>query len=110
MIKLVCPACGWSDFIRYDHDDTLYCMCCRLEYTDVRMLEKEVPDSEYDGYGLTLVISDDDDEEFYDELLTHYDEYWAGYMEADRFSSDGTESQDEADWQILDGPSPFEEK
>ncbi len=57
MIKLVCPCCGRSDFLKYDYDDvyhdTWYCLCCGLEFDDLRVLEKEVPDSEYDGYGLT---------------------------------------------------------
>lgn len=53
MIKLVCPCCGWSDFLKYDYDDayhdTWYCLCCGLKFDKFRVFEKEVTDSEYDG-------------------------------------------------------------
>lgn len=63
MIKLVCPCCGWSDFLKYDYDDvyhdTWYCLSCGLAFDNLRVLQKEVPDSECDGYGSDWVDADE---------------------------------------------------
>ena len=109
MIKLVCPCCGWSDFLKYDYDDvyhdTWYCLCCGLEFDDLRVLEKEVPDSEYDGYGLTIVNVDK--EAYYDEFLAHYDEYYAKYAVAIMNYESKEISGDGAGWVEADETCPF---
>ena len=60
MKKLVCPCCGWSDFLKYTDSDKVYCQACRLEYTEDEVLkfEKEVPEDETGDYGITVIDKD----------------------------------------------------
>lgn len=80
MIKYVCPVCGYSDFLVYDNDDSVYCLCCGFEYTvsDLKLLEKDVPDEEYDGNGITYI--DTEKEARYNEFMEHFDEHYANYV------------------------------
>ena len=81
MVKLVCPACGWSDFLKYKDDSSWHCQCCGMEYSDaeVKTFEKEVPESEYNGYGTTVI--DIEKEEFYEDFIENYDYYYTKYKE-----------------------------
>ena len=106
MVKLVCPACGWSDFLKYKGDSSWHCQCCGMVYSDaeVKTFEKEVPESEYNGYGVTII--DPDKEAFYDEFIANYDAYYAKYVTA--YAKEDEEEKDESDWEKVEGPTPFD--
>ena len=110
MVKLVCPVCSWSDFLKYDCDDFWFCLCCGMEYSDseVKKFEKDVPESEFNGYGATIINVDKEDS--YNEFMAHYDEHYAKYMGFTRSTDNSKKTEDESDWQALDEPSPFEYK
>lgn len=57
MRRVVCPLCGYSDFLRYDYDEYWHCMCCGMEYSESEFLnfEKEIHEMENGDYGATII-------------------------------------------------------
>ncbi len=112
MKKLVCPCCGWSDFFKYDDEETVYCLACGLEYSEGEVLrfEKEVLGDDGD-YGITVVNAERGE---YGSFNGHKSD--AYYRELSALAEEQEYSHDETfensdmygEWQILDGPSPFD--
>ena len=116
MRKLVCPCCGWSDFLKYDDDYYWHCMACGVEYAEDKVLtfEREVPDTPDTGYGVTIINTYLEDQ--YDDFIENYDKYYEKYVKRNSESvnedqsEDDRECEDETEWLDLEEPSPFEEK
>ncbi len=115
MRKLICPCCGWSDFIKYDGEDIIYCLACGLEYTEKEELtfEKEVPGEDCD-YGLTVIdpyeweyrsFNDHKSDNYYKKWITMADSCAELIDESLEEKDEGIEKEG---WQSLDGLSPFD--
>ena len=116
MKKLICPCCGWSDFLKYEGIETIHCLACGFECTeyDAMKFEQEVPDEDGD-YGITVI---DEYRNEYKKFNGHrsdaYYEEWikkAEDREADIASVKDLETsdEDENDWEPVVGPTPFDQ-
>ncbi len=79
-----------------------YCLDCGIEYTwdDALALEKDGEDSDRDEYI----------DNFMKNYDMYYDKYFCPMMESIDIGNDGVFYDESADWETLDGPSPFDEK
>lgn len=116
MKKLVCPCCGWSNFIKYDGEETIFCLACGLECTEYEVLKFEQANPDENGnYGITVI---DEYRKEYKKFNGHrsdaYYEEWikkAEEREAEKASVEdpGTRDEDENDWEPVVGPTPFDQ-
>ena len=116
MKKLVCPVCGWSDFLKYDYEFHWHCQICETGYTEDEILgflmDIPVDDEEYDGSIINIYLVEYESfgirkpdkyyRDFIDNMPDSKNEFFIGDDE-----SNETEEY-ETDWQVLVDPSPFD--